>query len=58
MYAIKFSLRETYGLHIPLLIGYMLLNKENKVLMILYFMIEGVNFFIVLLVHQNENFFT
>ena len=51
MYTIKFILFETYGLHIPLLIGYMLLNKEKKVLMILYFMIEGKNFFIVLLVH-------
>ena len=58
MYTIKFSLFETYGLHIPLLMGYMLLNKESKVLMILYFMIEGMNFFILLLVHQNENFFT
>ena len=58
MYTIKFSLFESYGLHIPLLIGYMLLNKENKVLMILYFMIEGMNFFIVLFVLQNENFFT
>ena len=58
MYTIKFGLFETYGLHIPLLMGYMWLNKENKVLMILYFMIEGMNFFIVLLVHQNENLFT
>ena len=44
MHTIKFSLFETYGLHIPLLMGYILLNKENKVLMISNFMIEGMNF--------------